>query len=241
MQQNHQLVRDFTLANACDTQHNALAKLKAEYARLAAPKKGSGLVLGRDPLWVARAPSPEVHLVSDADLISDVSDELEVYELSDADVLPDADLLPFDAALPFMALEAPHAYSVAYAEPIPVPGMGPMQLAKAAELSVELDDASESNLYVGLSGDIAEGGIFVATYAPRAVGERLQVVCTMVDRLLAVQCVVEVAWVIECRPELVGVGDHVTGMGLRFLGLSPKDLATFDNFVDAREPLIYPR
>ena len=106
-------------------------------------------------------------------------------------------------------------------------------------LAVEVDFRSENNLYVGFSENISEGGLFIATYEPLTVGERLPVHFTLPGFNVPIRCEVEVTWVLEYGEGPLD-GDKVPGMGLRFLDLPDSHREVLAAFINQREPLFYP-
>lgn len=103
-------------------------------------------------------------------------------------------------------------------------------------LAVEVDFGSENNLYVGFSEDISEGGVFVATYAPRPVGERLSVQFKLPGQGRVMTVDTEVAWSVPQRED----HDGGVGMGLRFVNLTDDDRRALTQFIAQREPLFFP-
>jgi uncharacterized protein (TIGR02266 family) len=98
-------------------------------------------------------------------------------------------------------------------------------------LDAELSLTSESQFFSDLSGDIAEGGLFVATYRHIALG-------TVVDLDLAfpdgsVTAIGRVRWV---RP--VGF-DLPPGLGLELVALSEGVRKRIEHFCRVRPPLYY--
>jgi uncharacterized protein (TIGR02266 family) len=66
------------------------------------------------------------------------------------------------------------ARAPAISAPQPGPYAGPRQ-----KLEANVGATTESNFFVGFSGDISEGGVFVATYATLDVGDHVQVLVTL--------------------------------------------------------------
>jgi uncharacterized protein (TIGR02266 family) len=60
------------------------------------------------------------------------------------------------------------------AKPATAPHTGPRE-----KLEANVGATTESNFFVGFSGDIAEGGVFIATYATFAVGAPVEVLVTL--------------------------------------------------------------
>jgi uncharacterized protein (TIGR02266 family) len=98
-------------------------------------------------------------------------------------------------------------------------------------LEVEVSLASESNFFVGLSGDISRGGLFVVTWRKLPVGTTIFVAVDLPDgRLLADG---EVRW---ARDVAEGIAP---GLGIAFTGLSEEDRRRIDSFCAQRAPLYF--
>ncbi len=100
---------------------------------------------------------------------------------------------------------------------------------------VLLDHASDSNLWLGFSQDIAEGGVFLATYASHALGTPIDLVVRIHDgEPLTVSGVVH--WV---RPHTHGSDEVAPGVGVRFTNLQPAHARALEAFAARRTPIFY--
>ena len=103
-------------------------------------------------------------------------------------------------------------------------------------MQVEVTLASESNFFTGFSGDLSEGGVFVATY------EKLLAPGTSVEIALAlpgrspVKLAGTVRWVRDPSDQMPGV---FPGMGIRFKTLSADETALIKDFLETREPMFW--
>jgi uncharacterized protein (TIGR02266 family) len=64
----------------------------------------------------------------------------------------------------------------------PLPDAAPMRVTKPGErqqFEANVGATTESNFFVGFSGEISEGGVFVATYVALPVGTRVEVLVTL--------------------------------------------------------------
>jgi len=102
---------------------------------------------------------------------------------------------------------------------------------------VDLDVSLESdhNFYAGFAENISAGGLFIATFKLKKVGERMDITLTLPGREEPIHCVGEVRWIREYS-ERSNVGP---GMGIRFVELKPEDGAAIEEFVKGRQPLFY--
>ena len=96
-------------------------------------------------------------------------------------------------------------------------------------LSVDVDFKSRDNFYSGKTRDISEGGLFIVSDVALPVGAQL----TLVVKLLGttMQTPGEVTWV------LLGDGDEVVGMGVRFLNLTSAARTKIESFMKRRTPM----
>lgn len=107
-----------------------------------------------------------------------------------------------------------------------------------AEFAVDIGLHSATQFFSGISGDLSEGGLFVATYTPQPVGSELTVSFVLppiggVSRSITAPAMV--AWI---RPPAGDDGPE-PGMGLRFYSLGPEDRAAIERFMKKRPPMLY--
>ncbi len=100
------------------------------------------------------------------------------------------------------------------------------------ELEVDIGVHSETNFYAGFSGDVSEGGIFVATYKPLAVGTKTTVSFVMPGGHHIVT-EGEVAWIREAA------WDVTPGMGITFTMLTDRDRQIIQWYAGQREPIFF--
>jgi uncharacterized protein (TIGR02266 family) len=99
-------------------------------------------------------------------------------------------------------------------------------------LMVSID--SESNFYVGFAENLSDGGIFVATHAPRPIGCSVNLLVALPDQG-PIRAKGTVAWVREYREQ----NDVPPGMGIRFDRISPDDMRRILDFGRARQPMFF--
>lgn len=104
-------------------------------------------------------------------------------------------------------------------------------------LAVHIGLDGPSNLFMGASENISEGGVFVASFKLRPIGDRFSIQFTLPDEERPVSAVVEVAWLRKSDPAHPNV---TPGMGLRFLALDVGDAPRLSAFVTRRAPLLVP-
>jgi uncharacterized protein (TIGR02266 family) len=101
---------------------------------------------------------------------------------------------------------------------------------------VQVDIVSEHNFYAGLSLNISEGGIFVATHVAHPVGTRLEIRLLLPGDQEPTTLMTEVRWV---RPLTDGGGGAGAGLGLSFIDMPAAVLERISQFANSRDPLYY--
>jgi uncharacterized protein (TIGR02266 family) len=103
-------------------------------------------------------------------------------------------------------------------------------------LQASVDPRSDSNLFTGFSGDIREGGVFVATVQALPRGTPVELTVTLPEgRALHASGVVR--WTRELnerQPEMM------PGLGVQFTALLPEVAEALRGFLGVREPLFFP-
>jgi len=108
--------------------------------------------------------------------------------------------------------------------------------AERHELEIVVDLVSDSNFYTGLTQNISTGGLFIATHQIKRVGDRLQLKFTLPGAERAISCETEVRWIRENSSLHRTEG---SGMGVRFVNLSPDDVKLIESFIEHRDSLYY--
>ncbi len=110
----------------------------------------------------------------------------------------------------------------------------PIVDAPPVSLEVMLHSHSESNLWLGFSQDIAEGGVFLATYGAHALGTPVEL-----DLHINNEDPVRVSGVVHWqRP--AGAGDDLpAGVGVRLTQLSADAAKILHTFAARRTPIFY--
>lgn len=103
------------------------------------------------------------------------------------------------------------------------------------DAEIELDLHSDHNFYTGFSANISDGGLFVATYRPQSVGDRLNVKFKLPGVDEPIEAKVEVRWVRDARAG----DDTAPGFGATFVELSDHGRALVERYLDKREPLFF--
>ena len=112
-----------------------------------------------------------------------------------------------------------------------------VRAAERFDLEVKVDLESEHNFYTGLTQNISSGGVFIATHHLRKIGDRITLKFTLPGSEKVLDVETEVRWIRENTALMRAEGG--TGMGVRFINLSPETSAAINAFVQARESLYY--
>ncbi len=105
------------------------------------------------------------------------------------------------------------------------------------DLEVKVDLESDHNFYTGLTQNISAGGVFIATHHIRRIGDRITLKFSLpgTDQTVAVET--EVRWIRE-NSALQKI-DGASGMGVRFINLTPEASAVIQQFIQSRDSLYY--
>ncbi|MBI5478149.1 MAG: TIGR02266 family protein, partial [Deltaproteobacteria bacterium] len=101
-------------------------------------------------------------------------------------------------------------------------------------VEVEVTFASEHQFYTGLSHDLSEGGLFIATGTRLPPGTLVQLRFAAPGCEAPIETLAEVRWARESVS-----GGLPSGLGVRFLELSEAATAAIARFVKEREPYVY--
>ena len=98
-------------------------------------------------------------------------------------------------------------------------------------VQIQIDEKSPNNFYTNLSGNIAEGGVFVVEQKPIPIGTAVKLMISLEGRL-KLQTPGRVAWVRQDQDSK----HH--GVGIRFEDLGSHEQNTILRFLSKREPLL---
>src|SRR6478735_5360633 len=105
------------------------------------------------------------------------------------------------------------------------------------DLEVKVDLESDHNFYTNLTQNISSGGVFIATHHIRKIGDRITLKFSLPgsDQPLAIET--KMRWIRE-NSALHRI-DGASGMGVRFINLTPEASAAITAFVQARDSMYY--
>ena len=103
-------------------------------------------------------------------------------------------------------------------------------------LNVEVTLHSEDNFYAGITGDVSEGGLFVATYVPPPIGSTIELDVALPNGT-PVKCKGVVRWVREISAVR---GGGSPGCGIQFQEMDETSLEAIRRFItEERETLLH--
>jgi uncharacterized protein (TIGR02266 family) len=115
-----------------------------------------------------------------------------------------------------------------------------MRSAPRASAYVCIDVFSDHNFWTGLSMNISEGGVFIATYHHVPIGTTVVLHMMLPFEAEPVVTLGEVRWLRDCPANEIGADAPPPGIGVQFIGMSPDALAKVRRFVaTVREPLFF--
>jgi uncharacterized protein (TIGR02266 family) len=106
--------------------------------------------------------------------------------------------------------------------------------ATRLDVSLMVSIDSDSNFYVGFTENLSDGGVFVATHAPRPIGCLVDLAVALPNQL-PIHAKGTVAWVREYSD----ANEAAPGMGIRFDQISPEDVTRILEFTRARQPMFF--
>ncbi|MET0391310.1 MAG: TIGR02266 family protein [Polyangiales bacterium] len=118
----------------------------------------------------------------------------------------------------------------------PVPAAAPARRGASGprdKLEANVGATTESNFYVGFSGEISEGGVFIATYATFPVGSPVEVLVTLPGNFQFT-----VPGVVRFVRDPMDM-DSEPGIGVRFESLSTEHRELILRFIRKRPPIFY--
>lgn len=101
------------------------------------------------------------------------------------------------------------------------------------ELEVTME--SETNFYMGLTENLSEGGLFIATHVLKPLGTQIEVSFKLPDVAEPIKVTGTVRWLREFSP----TSDTSPGMGVRFEHLDAEHTEMIRRFLAARDPLFF--
>ena len=104
-------------------------------------------------------------------------------------------------------------------------------------LEVEVNMSSENNFYAGITNNVSEGGVFVATYTPPARGTVIEMQLKLPNAPDTFPVKGMVMWVRDIDAADVGDGTP-PGIGIKWTDISPQCLQAITKFVSSRDTML---
>ena len=102
-------------------------------------------------------------------------------------------------------------------------------------LELEVSLQSDTNFYIGLTENLSNGGIFVATHLVQPIGTGVALTLRLPNRKTPLTLGGRVRWVREFSETL----EAPPGMGIEFEAISDSDASAIHEFLAARTPLFF--
>ncbi|HSA33579.1 MAG TPA: TIGR02266 family protein [bacterium] len=99
---------------------------------------------------------------------------------------------------------------------------------------IEVTVAGPHNFFRGITEDIGQGGLFIATHQFYPIGTEFNLTLDIEKREILLP--VKVVWVRESTFSPVG---SEPGMGLQFLEITPEQRSVIEDFIKKKEPLFF--
>jgi uncharacterized protein (TIGR02266 family) len=116
-----------------------------------------------------------------------------------------------------------------------LPPPAPIPTGERHRIEANLGATTQSNFYVGFSGEIAHGGVFLATYETLPKDTSVTMLVTLPGGF-EFECN---GWVRFVRDPLDFLSEAEPGMGIQFEGLSPEARDLVLRFIQKRPPMFY--
>jgi len=101
-------------------------------------------------------------------------------------------------------------------------------------IELEVTTQGQHNFFHGMTEDISQGGLFVATTQLYPIGTLVEIVLRLDGNALHITA--DVVWL---RDVARSDGDTPRGMGLRFSSVPEEDLQKIRHFLHKKEPLFF--
>ncbi len=108
-------------------------------------------------------------------------------------------------------------------------------MAPRLSLAVDVSLNTEHNFYMGLTENLSEGGLFIATFDSVPIGTRLELTLNL-PGMAPIRTQAEVRWQ---REHSEYTADMAPGIGVRFLALTEPQQTAIRSFLTQRDPILF--
>ncbi len=116
-----------------------------------------------------------------------------------------------------------------------MPAAEPRRPPPRHDVEIEVSLESESNFYLGLTENLSEGGLFIATHLLKPMGTEIEVSFKLPHMAEPIKAIGIVRWICVYSE----TSDTMPGMGVRFERIAPEQVEQIRQFLAARAPLFY--
>ncbi len=110
-----------------------------------------------------------------------------------------------------------------------------VRIYRRLSLELEVSLQSDSNFYIGLTENLSNGGIFVATHLVQPIGTGVTLTLRLPTRKTPLTLAGRVRWVREFSDAL----EAAPGMGIEFEVITEDEARSIREFIAARTPLFF--
>jgi uncharacterized protein (TIGR02266 family) len=103
------------------------------------------------------------------------------------------------------------------------------------DVELEVTMESETNFYMGLTENLSEGGLLIATHVLKPLGTQVEVSFKLPDMAEPIKVTGTMRWLREYSP----TSDTSPGMGVRFEHIGAEHTEQIRRFLAARDPLFH--
>lgn len=140
-----------------------------------------------------------------------------------------------DKNLPAQAESGTHSSGDAARSSAPEDTAQPRRQHARHNVELEVTMESETNFYMGLTENLSEGGIFIATHMLKPLGTPIEVSFKLPDMSEPIKANGTVRWLREYSP----TSDTSPGIGVRFEHIGTEHAEQIRRFLETRDPLFY--
>lgn len=191
-----------------------------------------------------QSPPPAMTAAAPVPVVTNAPAASQAWSAGPSAVAPGQMTAPLNAIPAAHAFAPPNVAAAAAPAPVATPSAAPQGRAAVyrsdpskprEDLEVNIGANTESNFYVGFSGEIAEGGVFSATYSILGRGTPVRVLVTLPGGFVTHVN----GYVRFVRDPMDMNTESEPGMGIQFEGLDSEQRELILRFVKKRRPIFF--